>query len=245
VDARPIIVCGMPRSGTSYVASLLHAAGVHLGERVLGPSASNPRGHFEDLDFTDLHERMLRAQSAQLRDEAMINQLAIEAEFDGEALALVRRKARRAVWGWKDTRNGLFLDFWTRLLPEARFVLVYRHPRDVVDSLVRRGDRGAAGNEAIHAIAWTDYCERLLRLRQDRAQHAILAEVRGIAAGEAAFLALLRERFGCDLRSPQREVFEPELLRVADPALDDLSVFGEAEELYALLEAAADTPGVR
>ena len=139
--ARPIIVCGMPRSGTSYVASLLQAAGVFLGERILAPSASNPRGHFEDLDFTDLHERMLRAQNAQLRTGAMINEMAIESAFEAQALALVRGKNTRPLWGWKDTRNGLFLDFWRRLLPEACFVLVYRKPQEVVDSLLRRGDR--------------------------------------------------------------------------------------------------------
>lgn len=245
---RPIVVCGMPRSGTSYVASLLAAAGVFLGERILGPSPSNPRGHFEDLEFTDMHERMLIEQNAQMRERAMINDFALEARFEPEARALVARRMTRPMWGWKDTRNGLFLDFWRRLLPEARFVLVYRKPWEVVDSLVRRGDPDIAGNEAVAALAWTEYCERLLRLRAEMPERTLLGDVRGIAADEPGFLTMARDRLGYPLVVPRRAFFEPALLRstdlpLAEPAGAD--VYGEAAAVYEQLESLADFPSRR
>jgi hypothetical protein len=235
----------MPRSGTSYVASLVFLAGVFLGERLHGPTSSNPRGHFEDLDFIDLHERMLRAQNDQLRQSGAINELAVEAAFEDEARRLIEARTNRPSWGWKDTRTGLFLDFWARLLPEARFVLVYRKPWEVIDSHVRRGDRDVIDDPAVAAVAWMYYGERLLSFRREHRERAILADVRGIAADEDKFLALLRERFACELGAVQKSPFEAELLHALDfGSLDEpaRALFGEARSFYAMLEGGADLP---
>ncbi|HUU33183.1 MAG TPA: hypothetical protein VMW48_03915, partial [Vicinamibacterales bacterium] len=56
----PLIVLGMHRSGTSLAASLLADAGLDVGTRLLGANASNPRGHFEDEDFVELQQAVLR-----------------------------------------------------------------------------------------------------------------------------------------------------------------------------------------
>jgi GT2 family glycosyltransferase len=43
------------------------------------------------------------------------------------------------LWGWKDPRTTLLLDFWGALLPDARYVLLYRFPWEVADSMQRLG----------------------------------------------------------------------------------------------------------
>ena len=53
-----IAIGGMHRSGTSLTASLVAAAGVHLGDELMAAGAGNPRGHFEDLEFYHLHQRI-------------------------------------------------------------------------------------------------------------------------------------------------------------------------------------------
>jgi hypothetical protein len=58
---RPLIICGMHRSGTSFVASLVAGAGVHLGDELLESSPGNPRGHFEDVGILDFHRTVLIA----------------------------------------------------------------------------------------------------------------------------------------------------------------------------------------
>jgi hypothetical protein len=58
---RPLIICGMHRSGTSFVASLVAGAGVHLGDTLLESSPGNPRGHFEDVGILDFHRTVLIA----------------------------------------------------------------------------------------------------------------------------------------------------------------------------------------
>ena len=56
----PLLILGMHRSGTSLAASLLESAGLHVGQRLLGANASNPRGHFEDEDFVEFQQAVLR-----------------------------------------------------------------------------------------------------------------------------------------------------------------------------------------
>ena len=58
-SATPVIVTGMHRSGTSLLASAMQQAGVAIGDRLLAADESNVRGHFEDLDFFELHEGIL------------------------------------------------------------------------------------------------------------------------------------------------------------------------------------------
>jgi len=55
------IVTGMHRSGTSFVASLLSAWNVRIGDRLLPADRGNPHGYFEDAGFLDLDRRMLVA----------------------------------------------------------------------------------------------------------------------------------------------------------------------------------------
>ena len=45
-----------------------------------------------------------------------------------------------SVWGWKDPRTALFLDFWKEILPNAKYIFVFRPPDQVASSLLRRGD---------------------------------------------------------------------------------------------------------
>ncbi|MBM4430074.1 MAG: glycosyltransferase, partial [Chloroflexi bacterium] len=53
---------------------------------------------------------------------------------------LAREFAGRALWGWKDPRTTLFLEFWARLLPSARWLFTVRRPAEVVASMLTRGD---------------------------------------------------------------------------------------------------------
>jgi hypothetical protein len=135
----PVIITGMHRSGTSLLASLLHRAGLHLGERLLGPGPGNRRGYFEDLDFVEFHDELFAALGTTLYlDSPMRGQPS--GRDRARAAALIEARSPQPAWGWKDPRTALFLDFWLDQVPAARFVFVYREPAAVVDSLRRRRD---------------------------------------------------------------------------------------------------------
>jgi hypothetical protein len=234
----------MHRSGTSYVASVLQAAGISLGERLLGATFANVRGHFEDLDFTGLHARMLDAYRAANSGWTLTNREFIEQRFEADACSLIDARSQLPAWGWKDPRNTLFLDFWSRLLPEASFLFVYRKPWEVVDSLFRRGDAEIARDPLLSTRAWIEYNSRILRFVRACPQRAVLANVQGIAADVPGALARVRERLGYALAEPQVELFEKSFMRVlCRGSFEERAIATyapQALDVYRELEAVAD-----
>lgn len=155
-----LVLGGMHRSGTSLFGQYLMASGVQLGETLIGPLPSNPYGHFEDLAFVELHERAL------LRNPRNPH---FTAEERGEAAALVEaRRAAGKPWGWKDPRASFFLDEWAALVPEAYFLLLFRDPLLVVDSMCRRKEEDTNTQSANSSAlgTWIGYNRALLRFHR-------------------------------------------------------------------------------
>ncbi len=130
------IITGMYRSGTSLTTSLLQRGGINIGERLHAPGRWNPRGFFEDADFCEFHDRALlnRGMASHATKEVVFKPTAVESE---KAIAMVKQREGMPLWGWKDPRTCLFLEFWHHLLPGAFFLFVYRHPLEVLLSLMR------------------------------------------------------------------------------------------------------------
>src|SRR6476660_8194420 len=59
-----LLVLGMHRSGTSALARVLDLCGADIGARILGESAGNEAGHWEDAFAVETHEQLLAAYGA-------------------------------------------------------------------------------------------------------------------------------------------------------------------------------------
>jgi hypothetical protein len=140
----PVCIAGMHRSGTSMVARLLDACGVHLGVgddlRTAGPD--NPDGYWENAQFVGLNEEILAELGG-----AWDTPPALEEGWPCRPeLTSVRFAATRLIdglrprepWGWKDPRNSLTLPFWISLIPDMKIVLCVRDPLEVAWSLRSR-----------------------------------------------------------------------------------------------------------
>lgn len=183
----PIIVLGMHRSGTSYLASVLGAMGIHLGSNLLEAAPDNPKGFFEDSDFVTFHSqlltRILPEQGAGspvgnilVRNLEPVELLPEERE---RALQIIAERQQRAVWGWKDPRTCLLLDFWLEQFPAATLVAVYRHPLEVYASILRRQRLQVMADEPLLIDTWTEYNRRILQVWDQHPGRKIL-----IGAGE-------------------------------------------------------------
>lgn len=242
-----MIITGMHRSGTSLMASLLHRLGVNLGERLLESDSSNPRGFYEDVDFYTFHQHALHTRRRTLlnEDEFVFDPTPTEWE---RAQMLIEHRAGQAVWGWKDPRTTLFLDFWSQLLPHARYLFVYRHPLEVLVSLVRRGSDALPGLlEGLQA--WCGYNSRLANFYERRPDSCVLVHSQSALRQVGEFGGLLQKKLGLttSLDSTTRDdIYYPaEFQSLTFPVEAETilgAIYPKALELYARLNALADLP---
>ena len=233
-SSQAIVVTGMHRSGTSLVMRLLQGLGVNIGERLLEGAPGNPRGFFEDVDFYELHQAILRrcGLSILVEDAADIPELT-EREARGARSILAERESLE-LWGFKDPRTSLFLDFWSRQLPGARYVLLYRHPVEVVLSLLRRGsDLGALANPLIALRSWRVYNARILEFARRHRPQCRLCHISGFVADIDASLRLVLD--GLDV--PALDSRELGIERWYRP--DELNRLPLSREEHSLLRALA------
>jgi|694.fasta_scaffold50083_4 hypothetical protein len=242
-----LVVTGMHRSATSLTASILASAGVDMGDRLLGADAANPRGHFEDVDLLLFHQRALAANGVSADGFIADGEPEVPALMRAEAHDIVAaRRNKQRLWGWKEPRTVLFLDFWERILPEARFLFVFRRPWEVLDSLFRRGNAEFLAEPRLALRVWRHYNERILRFARRAADRCLVVEASQVVADQAGVAAAVRRRLDLPLSVPSAECeprlfhsdhasWRPWLVRQLDPL---------AHELYLELRslAGSDSP---
>ena len=138
----------------------------------------------------------------------------------GEAFdaMVARRRGHGRPWGWKDPRTTLFLEAWRERLPEAVFLLLFRRPWEVVDSLLRRGDKAFAINPRLAADVWLAYNRRLHDFFLAHRDRCLLVETSRVARDAAGLIADVGRLMGVDLDRPE-SCYEPGLL-VEDASFD-------------------------
>lgn len=251
----PLVVTGMPRSGTSATARVLASAGLHVGDRLNPPREDNKLGYYEDVDFYELHRRMIAAAlpNAARRRPNWMHAGGIEPErleaFRGEAEALLRERGSHGrAWGFKETRAAALLPFWKSAAPGAVYLFVYRSPWEVVDSLMRLEGRPLAGRAQQAIETWIAYNRGLLGFaRANRRRCAFVHPAALATAGDTVVEVanrLLAVAGAPALATVDRGAFVPALLHgipESDPRAEIVrAAFPEAAELYEALERRAD-----
>ena len=254
----PVLVAGMHRSGTSLVGGLLSALGVDMGSRLVPADRRNARGYFEDVDVVELHGRMFRAllpaHCAGHADWGWSEAGLVSAEdlspFEDAARTLVaaRREACPSdrPWGFKDPRTTVSLSLWQRVLPEARFVLVYRFPWEVADSMQRVGAEVFLRNPSYGYRIWAAYNARLLDFHARHRERCILVSANALPSALQRLPALLAQRGVQTGAADLTTAFSRELFTSsdADDRRADLvaAAYPECSELLERLDEAADLP---
>ena len=251
----PILVAGMHRSGTSLGASLLAALGVDMGERLLPADAANPRGYFEDLDFLALDRKLVRDATPEGEAGHADWGWTESGRFDRGHLDAGRPAARELIaaragsgrWGWKDPRASLLLDFWDGLLGDARYLLLYRFPWEVADSMQRLGAAVFLDHPEYAYRIWTFYNRHLLDFHRRHRERSLLVSADALQDQVAAFAALAAARFGLPVppeSAPLGDLFGGDLFRRvggSDPLIALVAAaHPDCVSLLAELDAAAD-----
>lgn len=136
---RVLLILGMHRSGTSLVSNWINECGINLGNRLLGPASSNRNGHYEDMDFLDLHEQLLQFNGYNSTGLYDVEEIKIDKYFVEKFKSNIELKNKlNDQWGWKEPRTCLFLDFYKNNILDPTFLVLFRDADSVVDSLLRR-----------------------------------------------------------------------------------------------------------
>lgn len=152
------------------------------------------------------------------------------------------------VWGWKDPHTTLALDFWDSLLAGARYVLVYRHPWAVADSMQRLGAEVFLRHPEYAYRIWTFYNRHLLAFHQRHRERSLLLSVEALLRQPERLVELLRERLGLEVAAaPLGSLIDPELFQSwgsEDPLIPLVAAtHPECAALLAELDGAADLSG--
>lgn len=199
----PLVICGMHRSGTSLTASLFGGAGVNLGDRLFGPNVGNSLGHFEDVGFLEFHMRALHSLGCNYEGYVTRSLPPLADEFTTEARQIIAdRAAAGRLWGWKEPRTTLFLDFWDQLLPDARYVFVFRNPWDVADSLFRRGDAAFVVDPRLAIEIWVAYNRRIADFIHRHPSRCVAFEISQLIADPDNVFEMVRSRLHLRIGSP-------------------------------------------
>src|SRR5579871_1003254 len=126
----PICILGVHRSGTSMITHLLHVCNMYLGptDEIMKPSAEdNPDGYWENQIITNFNDEILTLlQGTWDKPPTVEPGWSQRPEFNvlrHRAKGLVAEFDAFPIWGWKDPRNTLTLEFWLNVFPDLKLVL--------------------------------------------------------------------------------------------------------------------------
>jgi hypothetical protein len=196
-----LAVTGMHRSGTSMVAHYLQVCGVDIGEDLQPGDVGNPRGYYEDVDILGFHQDLLahlKVGTFPTSEVEIAGQ--VPAEFRRRVQDIVRQKASSPIWGWKDCRTSLFLPFWREMIPEVKFLFLFRHPVSVVDSLLRRGtDPNLTRRPGIAFRSWRLHNQRILDFYRRNRESCFLVDTSCLVLNAEAAVAALFSKLDIEL----------------------------------------------
>lgn len=210
-SVKQLVVSGFHRSGTSATMQALVRAGLPAGDEMMDAAPSNPDGHFEDWAFVRLHEEILSHAGRQWHDTG--GELArIPTGYRARAADLIRLRDRQhRLWGFKDPRTSLLLNWWNELLPTAGHIVVYRDYLSCAQSLRHRqvqslvlnpdvvGDELVFWRNPLHALLlWQDYNQALLTFVRNHRSRCLVISHSALLKG-FDLVSSVNSKFGTDL----------------------------------------------
>lgn len=170
-----ILVLGLPRSGTSMIAGILHHLGVFMGNQLTPADKRNPNGFFENLHFINFHARATSTMTftdivntwkrVQNGETFPLNK-----DVDEARRSAVRESYKAIIsitaqgheyWGIKDPRliiPNLLDDFFVfaeGIVDDVRIIYIKRNSESIAKSLLSVTDKKYTLDELREIVVWT------------------------------------------------------------------------------------------
>lgn len=130
-----LIVAGFHRSGASLATQMLHAAGLFVGDKLVGATPSDPCGNYEDREVVSIHRKIMGENGVGWQVDMTQCFYIGPPQWRRMDRFVAKRQSRHRRWGFSDPQVCFFLGAWKFLLPDVRFLIVYRDPGRCLESL--------------------------------------------------------------------------------------------------------------
>jgi len=124
IEQAPILITGIPRSGSSMIAATINLCGAFGGEMSKRGMYSNDR---------------IRKELVQLRlDMAKVNLDYIPINWGIEVEVIMEKEGyKQGPWMYKDSNSALIWRTWHYAYPNAKWIIVRRRTGDIVQSCMK------------------------------------------------------------------------------------------------------------
>jgi len=187
------VVLGMHKSGTTLVSEILHKSGVNMVESY-DPTTSYPRNRVERQSTLKLNYKLLNSEDVFSLDVIKnVDSLRLTPELSKQMKEVISEcENNHKDWGFKDPRTCLTYNLWKENLPAHRIIMVYRHPKQVVNYYIRRTNNiFKKWSRTYHAIKnWKAYNQLLLNFLKENDYPLILINYQDLLDGDKVLAAL-------------------------------------------------------
>jgi hypothetical protein len=191
-------VAGIPRSGTSFVAGLLHRCGVWTGDTIQGDKY-NELGYYENKQLVDLTKKIMRQNGLRARsDEKIPDCINIDCDLRIEVLNIV---GNRECWLYKDSKLLFLSPLYVKAFPEATWILPIRDTHKIKESLLRHVTWNRRFNSVMNKDKYIDsmisrLTKRMNDLRFDQKINTILVNSGSLIQSEDAARYFIEQKCG-------------------------------------------------
>ena len=162
----------MHHSGTSVVTGILASSGWSAGESLIPKDERSQKEFWEDQEFVNINQEFLKQPESYLEapsDWGIYGTSPKEIQVEANSISLAKkyvgeRSIKSQYWIAKDPRSSLTLPIWGEN-PSLKFLMIYRSPWDVVESLMRFG-APFSGRASWALAVWKTYNLKLLEMKE-------------------------------------------------------------------------------
>ena len=173
---RPILITGCARSGTSLSAGIIDLCGA-WGGATSGPNKNNRKGMFENANIRNNFVKPFLASIGAdsmgqnpLPDVEKCKLISIDAivQWRQKILTEIYQQGYKGnrQWYYKGAKLCLIWPLWHRAFPKAKWIIVRRNSKDIVQSCLKTSFMRAYNNEG-GWYKWVDHHkDRFLEMEQ-------------------------------------------------------------------------------
>ncbi len=167
-------------------------------------------GFYEDTEILEFQKAVLRRSGSGLYFPW--KPVVTTSGDIAQARAMIElRSGKWPSWGWKDPRSTLLLDFWAELLPESRFLIMFRNPSEVVASVYRQMHRYLRyGRPDLAPRSWVHYNRIALDFARQNSERVAFLDIADLKRNPESVIGALAQFLDVPLDTTFfREVYRP------------------------------------